>query len=56
MAFLAGWSLGVVISVSCALLIWGAATARQHIHNRSVARLGAGNAVRSVTLLKTSAD
>jgi hypothetical protein len=56
MAFLAGWSFGVVISVSCALVIWGAAIARRHLHDRTNAREGAGKDIRSVTSLKTSGD
>ena len=56
MAFLAGWSLGVVISVGCALVIWGTVTAREQFHDRTSARRDAGNGIKSVTLAKTSGD
>jgi hypothetical protein len=56
MAFLAGWSLGVLISAGCALAIWGAKTVRQHFHGRTGALQDGGTGILPVTLLRASGD
>jgi hypothetical protein len=38
MEFLAGWSLGVLVSVGCVLAIWCAVTMRRYVRNRTIRR------------------